>query len=473
MPLLGLLFSGAGVIDRTRYATIGIVGFFLKHLLDITVATAFKVSGFLGYYSLFSYWTPFGKPLDIRDLSQSDYLFLTGLLVLALPFVWVGSATTVKRLRALDWPIWLVVFFFVPVVNLAFFALLVALPDAAQKEGTLQRTRGLHRFLDRMMPIGSFASAAMALALTTIFGVAAIGLSTVVFRQYGWGVFVAVPVCQGMLAALLLGYRSPRSLAECLGVAELSVLLGGVLLLAVALEGAGCIIMAAPLALLFAGIGAVIGYQIQRRPAATASTAALLVIVLAAPSLMAADQMAPLKPPLLTVTTTTIVHAAPAIVWRNVVRFPELDPPTETIFKLGVAYPMRARIEGIGKGATRYCEFSTGAFVEPITAWDEPHVLAFDVTRNPEPMTEWSPYKHLITAHLRGYLIAERGEFRLVPLPGGDTLLIGTTWYRDNVWPADYWRLWSDAIIHAIHVRVLNHIKARAEVQAAHVREVH
>lgn len=473
MPLRRLLFSSAGTIDRTRYAAIGIVAFLVKHVLDMAVAFAFKVSGFWGYSSLFSYWIPLGKPLDIRQLSQGDYLFLTALLALAVPFVWIGVATAVKRLRALDWPMWLVIFFFVPVVNLVFFALLVALPDAAQADGTRQQTRGLRRFLDRVMPIGSFASAAMALALTAVFGVAAIALSTVAFRQYGWGVFVAVPVCQGMLAALLLGYRSPRSLLECLGVAELSVLLGGILLLAVALEGAICIAMAAPLALIFAAIGAIIGYQIQRRPLATPSTAALLVIVLAAPMLMAADQIAPQRPPLLTVTTTTTVHAAPEIVWRNVVRFPELGPPTETIFKLGVAYPTHARIDGNGKGATRYCEFSTGAFVEPITTWDEPHVLGFDVTRNPEPMREWSPYKHLITAHLRGYLIAERGEFRIVPLRGGDTLLIGTTWYRDNVWPEAYWRLWSDAIIHAIHVRVLDHIKGRAEFQAAHSREVH
>lgn len=473
MSLLRLLFSSTGVIDRTRYAAIGIAAFFLKHLLDIAVAVAFHEDGFWGYLSIFSYWTPLGKPFDIRGLSQTDYVFLSALLAFAVPFVWIGVATTVKRLRALAWPTWLVVFFFVPVVNLVFFALLVALPDAAQADGTRQQTGRLRRLLDRVMPVGTFANAAMALVLTAVFGVAAIALSTVVFSQYGWGVFVAVPVCQGMLAALLLGYRSPRSLPECLGVAELSVLLGGILLLAVALEGVICILMAAPLALVFAAIGAIIGYQIQRRRPATLSAAALLVIVLTAPMLMAADQIAPQRPPLFTVTTTTTVHAAPEIVWRNVVNFPELSTPTEAIFKLGVAYPIRARIDGIGKGATRYCEFSTGAFVEPITTWDEPHVLGFDVTRNPDSMQEWSPYKHLVTAHLKGYLTAERGEFRLVPLRGGDTLLIGTTWYRDNVWPADYWRLWSDAIIHAIHVRVLDHIKGRAESQAAHSHEVH
>jgi hypothetical protein len=31
------------------------------------------------------------------------------------------------------------------------------------------------------------------------------------------------------------------------------------------------------------------------------------------------------------------------------------------------------------------------------------------------------------------------------------------------LWPAGYWRLWSDELIHRIHMRVLKHIKAEAE----------
>ena len=45
----------------------------------------------------------------------------------------------------------------------------------------------------------------------------------------------------------------------------------------------------------------------------------------------------------------------------------------------------------------------------------------------------------------------------------GRTLLAGTTWYTDQIWPSPYWKLWSDYIIHHIHLRVLNHIKAVSE----------
>ena len=54
-------------------------------------------------------------------------------------------------------------------------------------------------------------------------------------------------------------------------------------------------------------------------------------------------------------------------------------------------------------------------------------------------------------------------QFLLTPLPGGRTRDEGTTWYRHRIWPADYWRVWSDWILHSIHTRVLEHVKREAE----------
>ena len=68
--------------------------------------------------------------------------------------------------------------------------------------------------------------------------------------------------------------------------------------------------------------------------------------------------------------------------------------------------------------------------------------------------------------HLAGYLRPERGRFELTALPGGRTRLEGTSWYRNEMWPAAYWRQWSDPIIHRIHRRVFEHIKTLAEQEA-------
>lgn len=128
-----------------------------------------------------------------------------------------------------------------------------------------------------------------------------------------------------------------------------------------------------------------------------------------------------------------------------------------------VATSIRARIVGEGVGAVRHCEFTTGAFVEPITAWEPPHRLAFDVASQPPPMHEWSPYRHVHPPHLDGYLRSRRGEFRMIDLGDGRTRLEGSTWYTLDLAPAGYWALWSDGLIHGIHDRVLTHVKALSE----------
>jgi hypothetical protein len=170
--------------------------------------------------------------------------------------------------------------------------------------------------------------------------------------------------------------------------------------------------------------------------------------------------------PLFHVTTQIVVHATPEQVWKHVVSFPKLPEAREWVFRTGLACPTEARIDGSGSGSVRYCQFSTGPFVEPITAWDEPRLLRFRVTHNPAPLQEWSPWGEIRPRHLHGYLVSEQGQFELTPLSGGRTVLTGTTWYRHSLWPAQYWRWWSDAIIHRIHLRVLNHIRNLAQYEA-------
>ena len=108
---------------------------------------------------------------------------------------------------------------------------------------------------------------------------------------------------------------------------------------------------------------------------------------------------------------------------------------------------------------------STGPFVEPITVWDAPHHLAFDVASQPPPMHEWSPYRDLHALHLDGYLRSHHGEFVLTPIPSG-TRLTGTTWYTIDIHPLAYWSLWSDFLIHAIHTRVLDQIASESVAAA-------
>jgi hypothetical protein len=153
-------------------------------------------------------------------------------------------------------------------------------------------------------------------------------------------------------------------------------------------------------------------------------------------------------------------------VWRYVVTFPRIGPPTELVLRGGIAYPTGARIDGEGVGAIRYCDFSTGAFVEPVTHWEPGKRLTFDIIENPPTMREWSPYA-ISPPHIDGYFTARRGEFRLIELPGGRTRLEGSSWYELKIAPTTYWSPMANALVSQIHQRVLRHLNATAERGAA------
>jgi hypothetical protein len=140
-----------------------------------------------------------------------------------------------------------------------------------------------------------------------------------------------------------------------------------------------------------------------------------------------------------------------------------MPEPQDVVFRLGIAYPRYARIEGSGVGAVRHCVFSTGTFVEPITRWEPGRRLSFDVVQAPRPLRELTPFAGVGPPHLDGYMASRRGEFRLVPLGDGRTRLEGSTWYELRLAPEPYWQLFSDYLVHRIHTRVLQHIKREAE----------
>jgi hypothetical protein len=386
------------------------------------------------------------------------------MVALALPFIWVGVVLTLKRLRSAGLPAALVALFFVPFVNLCFFLVLSLLPE--RESGFEGRTRPQDSWLARVAPENAMGSAALALLFTVPVGLCLVLVGARLLVNYGWGLFVALPFTMGLAAAVIFGIREPRSLPSCISVAALSVALLGLGLLAFAIEGVVCLAMSIPIAVPLAVFGGMCGYLIQKRRRLEHSTPAFLSLVLAfTPSVQWIEHAIAARPQTFAVSSAIDINAPPEKVWKQVVAFTEIPPPTEWIFRAGVAYPIRAEILGTGPGAERHCVFSTGAFVEPIEVWDEPHRLKFSVISNPPPMQEWTPYSHIDPPHLHSFLVSNGGQFLLTPLPNGGTRIEGTTWYRHGLWPAAYWQLWSDEIIHQIHMRVLRHIRDEAEGQ--------
>jgi hypothetical protein len=286
---------------------------------------------------------------------------------------------------------------------------------------------------------------------------AALGLWMIRTGTYGLTLFVVLPVAVGAFGAWV---TKADTGANAAGAGMFAIVIASVGLFVFGSDGLICIAMALPLTLPLGALGGWLAYAPTRKRTLASGTAILALLPFGVGT-FGFDRTA--NPDVFMVRSSIEIAAPPERVWKHVVTFSELPPPTEWYFKAGVAYPMRARIEGTGPGAVRYCEFSTGPFVEPIQVWDEPHLLRFAVTQNPAPMNEWSPYANVVPHHLHGYLISKQGQFLLTPLPNGNTLLEGTTWYQHGLWPETYWTVWSQAIIHRIHMRVLTHIKNLSE----------
>ncbi len=431
---------------------VGLMG--VKYNLDRAVAWL----GFRHPWYFWNYLEPHGFAA-IDAVPPQDQEFYLVMLLTALPFLGVGLFLTVLRLRSAGYSPLFCLLFFVPVLNLIFFALLCVLPPRQTDPLPLPRE-----------DISWWPSSAMGSGLIATVGVSWIGLglaclSTQVLQNYGWGLYVALPFAMGLVSVLMYARRLRRTWLECLLVSMLPIVFCGIGLLTLGAEGVICLIMAAPIGLVLSSFGGFIGYLIvrSRNPLSPRAMALLLISV---PFTMGMEKAADQAPPLLSVTSSVIVKATPEAVWPNVVAFSPIPPERDWILHTGVAYPTSARIDGQGVGAIRHCIFTTGEFVEPVTIWDEHRLLAFSVSAQPEPMVELTPYPRLRTPHLQGYLQSQRGEIRLTPLPGGRTLLEGTTWYMDRIWPVAYWQLWSDLLIHSIHLRVLNHIKNLSEQEA-------
>jgi hypothetical protein len=226
------------------------------------------------------------------------------------------------------------------------------------------------------------------------------------------------------------------------------------------MEGVVCLVMALPIAIAGAAVGAETGKGFaERRIRPTRLMLGLLLL----PASAGVEAGLTRNSTAREVSSLVEIDAPPEIVWAHVIEFPPLPEPTEWWFRAGLAYPKHASIDGDGVGAVRSCVFSTGPFIEPITVWEPGRRLAFDVAESPPPLRELSVWNDVHPPHLDGYLRPQRGEFRLIALPGNRTRLEGSTWYELDMSPAWYWESIVDMVIHRIHGRVLDHIKREAE----------
>ncbi|MGB7622492.1 MAG: hypothetical protein WBN92_09105 [Terriglobia bacterium] len=377
-----------GTVSRAQYAFLGCLLFLVKTHLDWGVARLVFHKPWNSPWMAVRHYYFLGDTYNSMEaliLQEGELAFHLTLLVLALPFMLAGLSLTTKRLNALKTHPWMLILFFIPFVQLLFFGLLAAIPP----DRTLKWVEGRRQqgdWLSPYLPKSRYLAAIAAGGLTAAFGIITVFYSTHFLRIYGGFLFVGLPFCLGFLSSLLYSPVNEATYKADIGVAMGGLAVVALLLLLFSIEGLFCLVMAAPLGIPLVVVGVLCARAIKR-PLYKEKGRAVASILLFLPGLMGIESSTHLKPQEWAVSSSVVINAPAEKVWNTVVAFPEIPAPQEFLFRIGISYPTRATIEGRGPGALRRCRFNTGDFVEPITQWQEPELLAFDVISQPQPMT--------------------------------------------------------------------------------------
>jgi len=278
---------------------------------------------------------------------------------------------------------------------------------------------------------------------------------------FGLAVFFGLPFAVGVTTGVKVR-RAGGSFGQAHAAAF--TLLGAILLIlcGCAMEGIICVFMAAPFGAGITFVGASLGYLLAKQRIADGrlQSAAWLSIV----AMVALEGWNP-PAPLEDTTSSEIVIDAPAErVWAQLHDIHDLPPTENLLFQFGVAHPMGTATDGQGVGAARLCKLSTGDMPEIVTVWKPGQELRFKVLSTPPSMRELGFFgKTIDAAHLHSTYASLDGGFKLEPLPGGRTRLIGESHYLLNLSPASYWNLWTKEIVRMVQGRVLEHVKTKAE----------
>jgi hypothetical protein len=275
--------------------------------------------------------------------------------------------------------------------------------------------------------------------------------------SYSFPTFVVAPIVLGFLSALLLGFRTPRKTRESLMSGLWALLTVSIFMGVLRSEGLVCMLMASPvvvpLALLGSWIGGSIVNSLHERFRGPISVSFTVLL----PFALFASVGIPSHTSYHTHVTVKVFSASPERIWPLLFDMPDLPPGDSLLFRAGMAYPLAIR----SKGDHRTCLLSTGPMPERIVERQPFRRLKFEVLATPRAVQETNPFGEVYAPHNDRAFRCIAGQFELEPMPGGGTRVRATSWYEHDYGPEWYWTLWTEAVVSAVHERVLNEIDRR------------
>jgi len=435
--------SFSGTINRLPYLLWSFVAFLLPYATTWLVFAAFS-------------WRPYIGPrfwlMPLLSLAQIPQMPPALLLLAFFEMLfsgWLLAALAFRRAASADLDGWVAALAAAPVLQIPAILILAAWPPRPATE-------------PRQMPAPprDWAAAAQGVLAGMALTLFAVALGALVFGTYGYGLFVLSPFVIGAATAFLANRTQEISFGRTLRLMTLSLALGGIALVLVALEGIVCIVLASPLAWLAAALGAALGQAAAQSSRRRARSTLMGVAII--PLIFASERALPETTRFATDERIEIA-APPDAVWNALIHMDRFETPPSLPFRLGVAYPVRGEIVGEGVGAIRKGIFSTGVAIERVIAWQKDRGLGFMVLSDPPAMREMSPYAHVNAPHVHGYFRTVTTTFEIVPLGHGRSLVREHTEHELKLDPVLYWMPFARWIIHQNNARVLDSVRQHAE----------
>src|SRR5882762_8948468 len=244
---LRLWFGFSDPVDRGTY---------LRHGLGLT-ALKYAIDALLVWQFAGKFWTPlhyFSPLISMRTevLRGAPPWLLPLMLVIALPFLWIGVSMTMRRAVDAGLSPGLALLFFLPGMNLLLM-LLLCLPDSKRYAPGTAAPEHLVATKER------FQSAMLGVAASLAITLLSVAVAVYLRRRYSAGLFLGVPFTVGYISSYIYNRRFPRSVGESIIIALASVSIAGGALIVFALEGLVCTVMALPVAFALAWPGALVG----------------------------------------------------------------------------------------------------------------------------------------------------------------------------------------------------------------------
>lgn len=276
---------------------------------------------------------------------------------------------------------------------------------------------------------------------------------------------IVLPVSMGYITVAIRARLGPVGIAARIFEPWVSVLSAFAVCAVLLWEGAICILMLMPIALICSSLGGLAaGLVVSPNRPQTALLSIILVGVLPL-CFTPVERHLTVNPDLRSVESTIEIHSDAARVWKNIERVPRISKeelPAAWNRDIGFPRPIEATLDHEGIGGIRHASFAGGVlFIETIDVWEPLHRLGFSIRADTNSIPPTTLDEHVTVGG--PYFDVLHGEYIVEPVTADITRLRLVSRHRVSTDFNWYATLWTDAVMRDVQRSILYVIKNRCE----------